>query len=112
MIQISPQMRILACIKPVDFRKGIDGLARICRQVLEADPFSGTVFVFFNRRRTAIKILCYDGQGFWICQKRLSSGRFQGFSEKSEMDAHQLQALIWNFQVPEGCVQFFRKLPR
>ena len=74
MIQISPQMRILACTKPVDFRKGIDGLAHICRQVLEADPFSGTVFVFCNRRKTALKLLCYDGQGFWLCQKRLSSG--------------------------------------
>ena len=112
MIQISPQMRILACIKPVDFRKGIDGLSRICRQVLDADPFSGTLFVFFNRQRTTIKILCYDGQGFWLCQKRLSSGRLQTWPEQSEMDAHQLQALIWNFQAPEGCVQFFRKLPR
>ena len=69
MIQISPQMRILVAIKPVDFRKGIDGLAGICRLVLKSDPFSGYVFVFRNRRGTAIKILVYDGQGYWLCQK-------------------------------------------
>lgn len=111
MIQISPQMRILACTQPVDFRKGIDGLAHICRQVLEADPFSGTVFVFCNRRKTALKLLCYDGQGFWLCQKRLSSGRFQTRFDQFQMDAHELQALLWNFQVPAGSVQFFKKLP-
>ena len=60
MIQISPQMRILVAVKPVDFRKGIDGLAGICRSVLKSDPFSGYVFVFRNRRGTAIKILVYD----------------------------------------------------
>jgi transposase len=111
MIQITPHMRILACTKPVDFRNGIDGLSRLCRQVLDADPFCGTVFVFFNRRRTTIKVLCYDGNGFCIFQKRLSSGRFQSLPEKSQMDAHELQALIWNFKVEEGCVEFFRKLP-
>ena len=60
MIQITPQMRILLSVKAVDFRKGIDGLAVICRQILEADPFSGCVFVFRNSRGTAIKALTYD----------------------------------------------------
>ena len=60
MIQIAPQMRILLAVEPVDFRKGIDGLAGVCRKVLACDPFGGQVFVFRNRRRTAIKILSYD----------------------------------------------------
>jgi len=77
MIQITPHMRILVALYPVDFRKGIDGLARLCRVELSQDPFSGTVFVFRNRRRTALKVLVYDGQGFWVCQKRLSSGHFR-----------------------------------
>jgi len=77
MIQLTPQMRVLVGVEPVDFRAGIDGLAARCRTVLEGDPFSGTVFVFRNRRRTAIKVLVYDGQGFWLCQKRLSEGRFR-----------------------------------
>ena len=59
MIQITPQMRILMCVDPVDFRKGIDGLAGICK-VLERDPFSGYLFVFRNRSGTSIKIICYD----------------------------------------------------
>ena len=77
MIQITPHMRILAAVQPADFRKGIDGLARLCREELRSDPFLGTLFLFRNRRATAIKLLVYDGQGFWLCQKRLSRGRFR-----------------------------------
>ena len=60
MIQITVQTRILVAIQAVDFRKGIDGLARVCQEQLQADPFSGRLFVFRNRRRTALKILAYD----------------------------------------------------
>ena len=77
MIQIAPQMRLLVAVEPADFRRGIDGLVRVCREALGADPFSGAVFVFRNRRATAIKLLTYDGQGFWLCQKRLSKGTFR-----------------------------------
>lgn len=70
MIQSTPQMRILAGVEPIDFRKGIDGLARVCREVLAADPFSGGLFVFRNRRQTALRILVYDGQGFWLARPR------------------------------------------
>ena len=47
MIQVTPQMRILVAVEPADFRKGIDGLARMCREALRSDPFSGVVFVFW-----------------------------------------------------------------
>jgi hypothetical protein len=70
-------MRIFVATEPADFRRGIDGLAALCRQRLEQDPMNGCAFVFRNRRGTAIKILLYDGQGFWLCQKRLSQGRFR-----------------------------------
>jgi transposase len=50
-------------VQPADFRRGIDGLARLCQEVLRQDPFSGCVFVFRNRAATAVKILVYDGQG-------------------------------------------------
>ena len=76
MIQITPQMRVLVAIEPVDGRKGIDSLARLCQDKLQADPFSGCLFVFRSRRGTSIRILVYDGQGFWLAQKRLSQGRF------------------------------------
>jgi len=63
MLQITPQMRVLVAGKPIDGRKGIDSLARLCQQELGADPFSGCVFIFRNRSGTAIKVLVYDGQG-------------------------------------------------
>ena len=62
MIQITPQLRILVAIEPIDARKGIDSIAQLCREKLEADPFSGCLFIFRSRRGTAIKLLAYDGQ--------------------------------------------------
>ena len=92
-------MRILVAVEAADFRKGIDGLARLCQERLQQDPFSGTVFVFCNRRRTAVKVLIYDGQGFWLCHKRLSRGCFCGWpaslsSHSQALAAHQLQVLL------------------
>src|SRR5215472_14193463 len=65
MIQITPQMHVLVAVEPVDLRKGIDGLAAVCREKLQADPFSGWLFIFRSRRASAIRLLVYDGQGFW-----------------------------------------------
>lgn len=101
MIQITPQMRILVAVQAVDFRKGIDGLAALCRQVLASDPLAGTLFVFCSRRRHALKCLIYDGQGFWLCQKRLSQGRFTAWPRSETgaalpLDPHQLHLLLWN----------------
>lgn len=76
MIQITAQMRVLVAIEPVDGRKGIDSLVRLCQDQLAEDPFSGCVFVFRSRRGTSIRLLTYDGQGYWLAQKRLSQGRF------------------------------------
>ena len=73
MIQITPHMRVLVAVEHADFRKGIDGMARLCRERLGEDPFCGTAFVFCNRRRKAIKVLIYDGQGFWLAHNQLSS---------------------------------------
>jgi transposase len=98
MIQITPQMRVLVAVEAVDFRRGIDGLAQVCRAVLGSDPFAGTVFVFRSRRGTAIKLLVYDGQGFWLCHKRLSRGRFRWWPSSADagtaLRAHELQVLL------------------
>ncbi len=99
MIQITPQMRIFLAVEPVDFRKGIDGLAAVCRSKLQSDPFSGALFVFRNRRATAIRILVFDGQGYWLCHKRLSTGRFRYWPKEPEvgtrvLESHELQMLI------------------
>jgi transposase len=99
MIQITPHMRVLVAVEAADFRRGIDGLARLCREVLKADPFSGAAFVFRNRRATAIKILLYDGQGFWLAHKRLSTGRFRWWpsaeGHAATLRAHELQVLLF-----------------
>ncbi len=114
MIQVAAQMRIYVAIEAVDFRKGIDGLCRLCRDKMEADPFSGALFVFRNRSRTSIKLLFYDGQGYWMCQKRLSQGRFnwwpQSANEKvSQLAVHELQVLLWNGNPDEAQVSPFWK---
>src|SRR5256886_5290676 len=84
MLAITPQMRILVAVEAVDFRKGIDSLAELCRAKLHADPFSGCLFVFRSRRATSIKVLVYDGQGFWLATKRLSKGRFRWWPQGEE----------------------------
>jgi transposase len=99
MLAITPQMKILVATRPADFRKGIDGLVRLCQDALGEDPFAGTVFCFRNRRKTAIKVLMYDGQGFWLSQKRLSSGKFDWWPSASDaatkrLAAHQLSVLF------------------
>jgi len=98
-IQITPQMRVMVAVEPVDFRRGIDGLARLCKEALQQDPFRGWAFVFRNRRATAVKVLVYDGQGFWLCYKRLSRGRFRWWPTSrtkaaTTLAAHQLHVLL------------------
>jgi len=101
MLQITAQSRILLAIQSIDFRTGIDGISALCRQTLSQDPMSGVLFVFRNRLKTMIRVLCYDGQGFWLCTKRLSSGRFkwwpnQANSPINPIDHRQLYTLIYN----------------
>ena len=121
MIQVTPQMRVMVAIAPVDFRKGIDGLAMIAKNVLAKDPFSGSVFVFRNRRGTAIKLLVYDGQGFWLCLKRLSSGRFRFWPRETRADerdrgllAHELSVLLsgGDFEAAKSSPQWRPVSPR
>jgi transposase len=106
MLQLTPQLRILLAVKAVDFRKGIDGLAQICRKHLHQDPFSGTLFVFRSRKANALKILFYDGQGFWLCHKRLSEGRLRWWPKGAELEksakqlaVYELQSLLWNADI-------------
>ncbi|MGA7924892.1 MAG: IS66 family insertion sequence element accessory protein TnpB [Candidatus Sulfotelmatobacter sp.] len=98
MIQITPQMRVLVAIERVDGRKGIDSLVRLCQETLAEDPFSGCVFVFRSRSGTAIRLLSYDGQGYWLAQKRLSRGRFvwwpEGSGAAKPLEAYEAQLLM------------------
>ena len=99
MLQLTPQMRILVALEAVDGRKGVDGLAQLCREKLASDPFSGCVFIFRSRSAKSIRLLVYDGQGFWLCHKRLSKGRFPWWPSAAtdgaqRLVAHQLAVLF------------------
>ncbi len=100
MIQLTPQSRIFIAIEPADFRCGIDGLAQACRQQLNGDPFSGAIFVFRNKSKNSIKLLAYDGQGFWLCLKRLSKGKLKWWPNSADaavtLSSRTLQVLLWN----------------
>jgi len=100
MLQLTPQSRIFVATQPVDFRKGIDGLAAVCRQALGDNPLEGTVYVFRNRVGTALKLLLYDGQGYWIMMKRLSQGRFAWWPNSADarvpLSARELIIVLWN----------------
>jgi transposase len=73
----SPSVRIFIAREPIDMRKGLDGLSGVVIDVIDEDPQSGHLFVFFNRRRDRMKSLVWDGSGYWLLCKRLEHGRFK-----------------------------------
>lgn len=91
MLQLTSQHRILLAIEAIDFRAGIDRLASICKAKLSLDPFSGMVFAFTNRKRNAVKILMYDGKGFYMCLRRFSNGNLAWWPTSSK-DVLNIQA--------------------
>ena len=98
MLQLTAGQRILLALEPADFRKGIDSLVALCKAKLDEDPFSGTVFAFTNRKRTAIKVLVFDGSGFWLIMKRFSKGKLSWWpvdkGDKLTVRAEALQILL------------------
>jgi transposase len=71
-----PGLRVMVASKPVDFRKGMDGLVALVAQVLAADPFAGDVFIFRAKRADRLKLLLWDGTGLCLVTKRLEAGGF------------------------------------
>jgi transposase len=97
MITIPSGVRVLVATKPVDFRKGGEGLAALVRAALGEDPFSGTLFVFRSKRADRIKILAWDGSGLVLFWKRLEHGAFRWppiCGGMMRLSASQLAALI------------------
>jgi hypothetical protein len=90
MIRIDPRARVMIAVESADFRQGIDGIARLCEDFLQANPRSGTVFVFRNRARTALKLLVYEAGGFWLCLRRLSAGSFTWWPRSGRLDERQV----------------------
>ncbi len=101
MIQLVPQLKILLAVEPVDFRKGADTLAALCRSHLQQDPLSGALFVFRNRAGTALKLLVHDGTGFWLVWRRFSQGKISWWPSATgellhPLAAHQLSVLLYH----------------
>jgi transposase len=77
MISAATGVKVLVATKPVDFRKGADGLAALVREQLRHEPFAGTIFVFRSKRADRLKILAWDGSGLVLLWKRLEQGAFR-----------------------------------
>ena len=76
MLSLDGGCRIWLCTRPTDMRRSFDGLSAMVRNELGADPAGGHWFAFVNRRGTMLKVLAFDGDGYWIWSKRLEVGRF------------------------------------
>ena len=99
MLNFSPRTRVFLFSEPVDMRKSFRGLCQLAESVLREDPASGHWFAFINRRRDRLKLLGWDGQGFWIWYKRLEMGVFErpvaGENQvQMEIDVTQLSLII------------------
>jgi transposase len=77
MIGPTGSVRVLVATKPVDFRKGAEGLAALVRETMGADPFSGAVYVFRAKRADRVKLIFWDGTGVCLMAKRLEDGEFR-----------------------------------
>lgn len=111
MIQITPQQTLVLAVDAIDFRKGIDGLIGLCRKYF-GDPFSGTVFAFRNQKGTAVKLLIYDGTGFWLCAKRFSSGKLRYWPRfPDEIVSATTLMIILNQGSPVSLGSSWRRLP-
>ena len=77
MIGPTGAVRVMMATRPVDFRKGVDGLAALVRDTMGADPFSGTVYVFRAKRADRVKLVFWDGTGVVLVAKRLEEGAFR-----------------------------------
>jgi transposase len=96
---LGPATRIYLAAGATDMRKGFDGLYGLVRGRMDLDPQSGHLFLFANRARTRVKLLCFDGTGLWVCAKRLGKGRFRWPEPKAEetrvqLGAHELALLL------------------
>jgi len=76
MLSLGPGVQVVLATEPVDLRRGHDGLVTLVRSLWRADPYSGTLFVFFGRRMDRVKVLFFSVGGFVVYYKRLERGRF------------------------------------
>ena len=101
MLQITPQHQLYVAVDPVDFRSGIDALKKMSQTLWAHDPFCGHLFIFRNRSGTAVRLLTYDGNGFWLCHKRFSSGKLKWWPRTSS-EAATLRAVELIVMLQQG----------
>lgn len=99
MLNLPPSVRIFVSREPADMRKQFDGLAGLVIDIVDEDPQSGHLFVFFNKRRDRVKILWWDRSGYLLLCKRLEHGRFKifdraGDKHRFEVNASELTLLL------------------
>ena len=97
MIGPTGSVRVMVATKPVDFRKGADGLAALVREEMRADPFSGAIYVFRAKRADRVKLVFWDGTGICLFAKRLEDGKFRWpavWDGVIRLTAAQLSALL------------------
>lgn len=97
MLSVPSTVSIFLYREPTDMRKGFDGLSGIVRSELGADPLDGSLFLFVNRRRDRLKILHWDGTGYWLYYKLLEAGTFEVISSEGkyrQIDSTQLAMLL------------------
>jgi transposase len=90
-------LRVMMATRPVDFRKGADGLAALVRDVMQADPFNGAIYVFRAKRADRLKLLFWDGTGVCLFAKKLEDGKFRWPKIENgvmRLSAAQLSALF------------------
>jgi len=96
MLMLPPSVRVFVCAQATDMRRSFDRLAEMARSVLAQDPFSGHLFVFFNRPRDRVKLLFWDRSGFCLYYKRLERGTFHFRCEDThaEIDGAELALIL------------------
>lgn len=106
MLYLTANTKVLLATHPVDFRRQLDGLIALCQNEFNRNPRSGHLFVFINRSRTMIRVLCYEEHGYWLATKRLSRGRYALWSSNtdeaiSEGHASELTKILKTFVAPK-----------
>jgi transposase len=101
MLTLSPAVKIFLCAQPADMRRSFDKLAEMTRSVLAQDPFSGHLFVFFNRPRDRVKILFWDRSGYCLYYKRLEEGCFCPLGNKHEISAAELTLILEGLELAQ-----------
>jgi transposase len=99
MLSLASGVKIFVYTQAADMRKGFNGLSGIVRSEFQADPTDGSLFIFINRRRDRMKLLHFDGGGFWLYYRLLEAGTFEELKPKDDscrlqIDATQLSMLL------------------